>query len=261
MFFLPPSFKFNPLAQPQRIVSLVPSQTELLVALGLESRLVGITKYCIHPANLKALRIGGTKNPDLEAIIKLNPDIVIGNKEENERRDIEKLQQFFPVYISEIESIEDSFKMIVELGSLLHVPEVAVELVNSLRTGLNDLTKVANLSVLYFIWRKPWMVAGSNTYITNVLTTWGLTNLAPFGSRYPVLSDEQIKTLNPALILLSSEPYPFNDGHLKELQNLLPETKILLVDGELFSWYGPRMGKMVPYLNTLNSLLPAHHRR
>lgn len=237
---------------PKRIVSLVPSQSELLWDLGLEQRLAGITKFCIHPKELfeRTPRIGGTKTLNLEKIRALKPDLIIGNKEENERSQVEVLQKEFPVWMSDIYTLDDALKTISDIGALTGTHGEAANIVKGIQSSFHELPFI-DKSVLYLIW-KPYMAAGRGTFIGNMLAKMGLKNvIREEGSRYPELSIEEMIALQPELIFLSSEPFPFKQMHANELQQLLPGTKVVLVDGELFSWYGSRLLKSVVYFHEL----------
>lgn len=237
----------------RRIVSLVPSQTELLVDLGVEDRLVGVTKFCIHPAGMKERvgQIGGTKAVKIDKVLALKPDLVIGNKEENLQSDIETLEQDVPVWMSDIHDLETALDMIREVGKLVEKDEKSLEVIDSIRQNFNRLEQVDKsnklISVLYLIWRKPYMAAGKGTFIDDCLTRCGWTNCVS-ETRYPEIDPT---TLDPDLILLSSEPYPFKEQHIKELKAILPKAKIQLVDGEYFSWYGTRMLGAPDYFRSL----------
>lgn len=227
----------------RRIVSLVPSQTELLVDLGLEDRLVGVTKFCIHPAGMKERvgQIGGTKAVKIDKVIALKPDLVIGNKEENLQSDIEALEQHVPVWMSDIHDLETALDMIRQVGLLVGKESEALQVIAVIDQKFNELNQVEkrneSTNVLYLIWRKPYMAAGKGTFIDDCLKRCGWLNSVT-AERYPEIDPA---TLQPDLILLSSEPYPFHERHIAELQLLFPETRIELVDGEYFSWYGTRM--------------------
>ncbi|MES2764146.1 MAG: helical backbone metal receptor [Bacteroidota bacterium] len=238
---------------PKRIVSLVPSQSELLWDLGVRDELVGITKFCIHPTNMfiSISRIGGTKTVNIEKIRALQPDLIIGNKEENEYTQIVELQKEFTVWMSDIYDLEDSLKMIGAVGKLVNRVERAEILQKNIASSFLNLRSVQR-SVLYLIWKDPYMAAGRSTFIGNMLSKMGLENsIKDENGRYPNLKIEDIVSLAPELIFLSSEPYPFKEKHIDELQAELPATKIILVDGELFSWYGSRLQKSVKYFNEL----------
>jgi ABC-type Fe3+-hydroxamate transport system substrate-binding protein len=243
---------------PQRIVSLVPSQTELLYDLGLTDEVVGQTLFCIHPEvyHKTKPRVGGTKNFKYEAIAALKPDLIIGNKEENEQGRIEELANNFPVWMSDIQTLDDSLEMIRQVGVLVDREQKARELALSIQASFDKLEagswrlekdnkpQTTNLKprTAYFIWRKPWMVAGHDTFISDMLNRVGLENVfASESSRYPEVTERQIGEAAPDIIFLSSEPYPFKQQHIDELQVICPQAKIVLVDGELFSWYGSRL--------------------
>ena len=238
----------------ERIVSLVPSQTELLVDLGLENKLVGVTKFCIHPKGLKQKKtiIGGTKKFDFEKIKELNPDLIIGNKEENYQEGIEELEKQFPVWMSDIYNLTDAKTMIQEIGKITNTKEKSIEIVNQIKQEETKLNDSDSKNALYFIWRNPYMVAGSNNYINEMLKLNGYLNLCNSSdySRYPKLTEDEIKNINPETILLSSEPFPFKEKHVEELKQLLPNTEIKIVDGELYSWYGSRIIKALKLFNT-----------
>ncbi len=243
---------------PKRIISLVPSQSELLWDLDLKSELVGITKFCIHPkqmfTNIK--RIGGTKTIKIDEIKKFNPDLVIANKEENQREQIEELSKLFPVYISDIYNLQDALQMIEQVGLITDRKKQSQIIINSIQEKytsfiLHSKLKIQN-KVVYLIWKNPYMAAGSNTFITNMLQECGFVNVfADHINRYPEINLEELKSQNPDYIFLSSEPYPFKEKHIIELQTYFPKTKILLVDGEMFSWYGSRLLYAFDYFKDL----------
>lgn len=237
-------------ATPQRIVSLVPSQTELLFDLGLSDRIVGVTKFCIHPKEARESKsiIGGTKQFDFEAIDRLQPDFIIGNKEENYHEGIEQLRRKYPVFMTDIYNLPDALEMIRVVGQICDRSVIAEDLILKIQSEFDGLQRKSATRVLYFIWRSPWMVAGNNTFIHSMLERVGWINACD-GSRYPELTDEQIRNSGADVVVLSSEPYPFKEKHIAELQNLLPHAKIMLVDGEMFSWYGSRLLLTPKYLN------------
>ncbi len=242
---------------PLRIVSIVPSQTELLFDLGLGDRVVGITKFCIHPHQWyrQKKRIGGTKNLNIEQIKQLKPDLIIGNKEENTATDIIELEQFFPVWMSDIYTLQDVYLMINSIGQLLDVAQASQELIYKMQTAFKEIEDTRHLQkklkTLYFIWQDPYMVAAQNTFIDHVLKLAGLDNAASHLQRYPTLTKNTIHALEPELILLSSEPYPFKQKHLQYFSNLYEKVPVHIVDGELFSWYGSRLLQTPAYLKKL----------
>jgi ABC-type Fe3+-hydroxamate transport system substrate-binding protein len=242
------------MSKPQRIISLVPSQSEFLWDLGLSERLVGITKFCIHPEEMfrNVDRIGGTKSLHIDKIRKLKPDLIIGNKEENERKQIEELQNEFTVWMSDIFTIEDSLSMMREIGKITGKEVEAYEILEQVKNALTCVTNIfEGESVLYFIWKDPYMLAGKNTFIDTILSQVGLKNSVMHLQRYPELTNEELKRLKPKFCFLSSEPYPFKEKHVEEISKLLPETIVLVVDGELFSWYGSRLRGLPDYLKKL----------
>lgn len=238
---------------PKRIVSLVPSISDLLCYLDLEEYLVGVTSYCISPESLLKNKtiIGGTKKFDLEAIEQLNPDLIIGDKEENYEAGIEYLSGKIPVWMCDFNTIAGSLNMIGELGQITNRKKESQKLIREILNGMSQLQKVSAKSVAYFIWRKPFMVAASQTYINDVLETLGLTNAFGKESRYPVVNMEAIASAHPDIIFLSSEPYPFSGKHIQELANLCPNAYVILVDGASFSWSGPRFLHAMDYFSDL----------
>ncbi|MBG8552218.1 ABC transporter substrate-binding protein [Hymenobacter sp. BT594] len=241
---------------PQRIVSLVPSQTELLFDLGLGNRVVGVTKFCLHPAEARkqAEVIGGTKNFHFAAIDALQPDLILGNKEENYQEGIEQLAARHPVWMSDISNLPDALDMIRRVGLLTGCPEAAAELAASIDTSFEALPLPANTeTAAYFIWRAPYMVAAGGTFIDDMLTRAGYENVFGQVTRYPEVSAEQLQAAAPQHILLSSEPYPFSEKHLAEFQAICPTASIRVVDGELFSWYGSRLQHSAVYLRQLRA--------
>lgn len=240
---------------PKRIISLVPSQTELLYDLGLSEEVVGQTLFCIHPDDMHKSkpRIGGTKQFKHELIATLNPDLIIGNKEENEKHEVEQLMAKYPVWMSDIQTLDDALNMITQVGELVNKTNEAYGIRSEIEIGFKQLNYLStHKKALYLIWRKPWMAAGHDTFINHILNKIGLVNVADnLVSRYPELTNEMMIEAQPEIILLSSEPYPFKEKHIEELQTICPQAKIILIDGELFSWYGSRLRYSVSYFNQL----------
>lgn len=239
---------------PKRIVSLVPSQTELLHTLGLEDETVGITKFCVHPETWfrKKKRVGGTKTVHTDMVGSLMPDLIIANKEENTREQIEELSARYPTWVSDIKTISDALHMIGEVGEITGRKERSAQLAKEIATGFRELSERHQPKrVAYFIWRKPWMCAGGDTFISDIITTMGWTNVFAGTKRYPEITLEDLKGKKTELVLLSSEPYPFKDAHIAEINEVLPGVEVRLVDGEMFSWYGSRMKEAIPYLTSL----------
>jgi ABC-type Fe3+-hydroxamate transport system substrate-binding protein len=237
---------------PQRIVSLVPSQTELLFDLGLEDRVVGITKFCIHPNewHKSKMIIGGTKQFNFDAIESLKPDLIIGNKEENYKEGIDQLTAKYPVWMSDISSLDEALNMISALGVITDKSVDAISIVEKIKEGFAEIGFKQRKKAIYLIWHKPYMAAGTGTFIDEIMDFAGFTN-AIIDTRYPELTLEQLIELKPAAILLSSEPYPFKQKHIDELRLAIPDSEVRLVDGEMFSWYGSRLIKAAKYLKNL----------
>ncbi len=299
-------YEFELKKKPVNIVSLVPSQTELLFDLGLDDEVTGITKFCIHPPHWKNTKtiVGGTKKIRMKKIQSLHPDLIIANKEENTKEEIEYLRQHYPVYTSDINDLEEALKMISDVGIIVDKKEAADSIVEQIRksfellhisenpgdvsenvkervnefksrsnqnnnttnSGKNhqhDSTKLLNnqFRVAYLIWRNPYMTAGSNTFIHSMIEACGWKNALENFPRYPEVQlnldsaihmNETPDLSSADIILLSSEPYPFAQKHIDEIQSFLPGKVILLVDGEMFSWYGSRLLKSAAYFNSLN---------
>jgi ABC-type Fe3+-hydroxamate transport system substrate-binding protein len=235
----------------RRIVSLVPSQTELLFDLGLDSEVVGITKFCVHPEHWKQTKtiVSGTKNVNITAVDSLKPDLIIANKEENTKEDIEKLSKY-QVYVSDIKTIDDAYEMMNVVAGLTGTS--ALPIINQVKASFSSFPSFEMKKALYLIWKKPWMAAGSDTFINEMMKVTGFGNVIN-EKRYPEISEQAMQQLNPEVVLLSSEPYPFKDLHVEEMRRLLPNAKVILVDGEMFSWYGSRMTRMAEYFLTLRS--------
>lgn len=248
--------------EPKRIVSLVPSQTELLYYWGLDERVVGITKFCIHPKEWykNKPRVGGTKTVDLEKVRALKPDLIIGNKEENTQSDIEALQKEFPVWMSDMQTLEEAWDMMTLLGNVLNVPDQSTALIQQLKEDFLALVNEQSeppWRVAYFIWQNPFMVAGGDTFIDDVLKKANFENVFAESLRYPSVTVAEIQAKQPELILLSSEPYPFKEKHVQIFQEICPNARVEIVDGELFSWYGSRLLETTHYIKKLHQKLGA----
>ena len=244
-------------SKPKRIVSLVPSQTELLFDLGLDIEVVGITKFCTDPLEKvkHVQKIGGTKKFDFDAIAALKPDLIIGNKEENYEEGINQLKQNYPVWMSDIVTLDDSLQMIQQIGALVGASNKANEMARAIEKSTNDLGESINKTAAYFIWQKPYMVAGSNTFIDEMMKLCGVQNIFSNQDRYPEISIEILVAQQPDVVMLSTEPYPFKESHVKELQALLPSSQVVLVNAMYFSWYGSRLLGTGDYLRSLKKAL------
>lgn len=248
---------------PKRIISVVPSQTELLIDLGINDELAGITKFCIHPADkvTQKTRVGGTKTLNLNTIHGLQPDLIIANKEENTREQIEELQRYYPVHITDIITLPDALNMIREVGVLVGKGPEAAQIAQQIETSLYAPTFLSPSppTVAYLIWRKPYMVAANDTFINAMLERAGFQNAFANRTRYPEITPADLQTAHPDLIFLSSEPYPFKAKHIAELQEICPSARILLVDGEVFSWYGSRLLRASDYFRNLHNEIAQHN--
>lgn len=241
---------------PKRIVSLVPSQTELLHYLGLEAETAGITKFCIHPKEWfdTKTRIGGTKTIDIKRIRELNPDLIIANKEENVKEQVDELATHFNVWVTDVNNVADALHMIHDIGTLTVRVKEAKQLAIKIESAFSTISQPATpVKTAYLIWKEPYMTIGGDTFIHDILQQAGLQNIFAGQTRYPEVSVAALQNIKPQLIILSSEPYPFKQQHIDDLQQQLPGTAILLADGEMFSWYGSRMLLIPQYLNTLLS--------
>lgn len=246
---------------PKRIISLVPSQTELLYDLGLENRIVGITKFCVHPKTARQNKkvVGGTKNIHIERIKALKPDIILCNKEENTKEIVQSCSEIAPVHVSDIYDLNDAISLISTYGRIFYCKEKARDLIQKITQEQarfeHSIRAKKSIKVAYFIWRKPWMVAADHTFINHLLSVNNFHNVFSDQKRYPEISLAELQQLKPEYVLLSSEPYPFKESHIAEMKHSLPEAKIILVDGEMFSWYGSRLKKAFVYFYQLRESL------
>lgn len=237
-----------------RIISLVPSITELLFDLGLDDEVVALTKFCVRPEHkFKSLpRVGGTKDVRYDVVASLKPDLIIANREENTQHDVERLMNDFSVHITDVRSVDDAFNMIIDVGGLTGRMDEAYGLVSQLEDEWQMIRGVAGGErVGYAIWENPLMMAGDDTFIDAVLNWCGWENVIKGGGRYPELNEEQLRLAAPERLFLSSEPFPFKEKHLQRFAEMLPETRIELVDGEVFSWYGSRLRYTADYVKRL----------
>jgi ABC-type Fe3+-hydroxamate transport system substrate-binding protein len=239
-------------ASPRSIVSLVPSITELLYTLQLDEQVTGITKFCIHPNNWfrEKTRVGGTKAIRADVIHKLQPDLIIANKEENVKDQIEELAQHYPVWVTDVNNLADAMEMIEQIGAITNTQPGATRLISQINEAFSTLqNKNQPLKAGYLIWRNPYMTIGNDTFIHDMLGRCGFKNMFDHTTRYPAIDTWQLTQCD--LLLLSSEPYPFQQKHIDELQAELPNTHIMLVDGEMFSWYGSRLLHAPAYFTSL----------
>ncbi|MFZ4544886.1 MAG: helical backbone metal receptor [Saprospiraceae bacterium] len=226
-----------------RLLSVVPSITELLFDLGLQDHLVGRTKFCVHPQpEVRTLPIiGGTKNLKIEKITKLKPNLIITNIEENTKGDIETLSKHSEIWLTNIKTLQDNFDLISKAGQIFDRDRQANEIIEKSKITISTLSRPIKKRALYLIWREPYMTIGADTYIHDMMAVLGYDNIFSHSTRYPVVDLQNIDPRSLDVILLSSEPYPFKDKHIHEIQKLFPHIEVNLVNGELFSWYGSRL--------------------
>jgi ABC-type Fe3+-hydroxamate transport system substrate-binding protein len=246
---------------PQRIISLVPSQSELLHYLGLETETIGITKFCVHPVGWLSAKtiVGGTKNVNIDLIYQLQPDLIIANKEENVKEQIEELAEHHNVWVTDVNDLDSALQMITDTGVITCKKNEAFHLVSAIENAFSDLEELHDtnnkLQTAYLIWKDPYMTAGGDTFIHDILERCGFQNIFSGRLRYPIVTLAQLQEANCQLVLLSSEPYPFREKHVAELSKHLPQSKILTVDGEMFSWYGSRLLLAPRYFKKLISAM------
>jgi len=239
---------------PRRIVSLVPSITETLCRLGLADALVGITVYCVEPREVVStkIRIGGEKNPDLEKIRGLEPDLVIANIEENLRDHVETLRSWsIPVWVTYPRTVAEGIRLIADLGSVTGTEARATEMLGEIEPLYERVVTAAArrppVAVFYPIWRGPYMTINRDTYIHDMLRVCGGRNVfADRSERYPAVTLDEVAAQRPAVILLPDEPFRFRRAHLADFSGYadvpaVREGRIHLVDGKPFSWHGPRI--------------------
>ena len=247
---------------PKRIISLVPSQTELLFHLGLDKEVVGVTKFCIYPTDWKTKKtiVGGTKNLKIDLIKELNPDLIIANKEENDEDSLRKLMSIFPVWISDIKRLEDAFQMILSVGKITNSESTSFTWTEKIKKQFKILSLLPKQPrrVAYLIWNNPLMSVNQDTFIHSLLELNQWDNCFKDKlNRYPEITEEELVDSNPEMVFLSSEPFPFKDKHIDRFKQLLPESRVVLVNGEYFSWYGSRLVDSPAYFSSLHkSLLP-----
>jgi ABC-type Fe3+-hydroxamate transport system substrate-binding protein len=240
-----------------RIISLVPSQTELLYDLGLDEEVMAVTKFCVHPLSWhkNKIHIGGTKNLKIDLIKKINPNLIIANKEENVKEQVEELAKIFDVFVTDVNNLHDALKMIKNIGTLTGKSSSALQLADKIEKKFKRLSETVSvkpkIKTAYLIWKDPFMAAGAHTFVNDMIRCCGLENVYTNSERYPKIKLEELPT-DCELILLSSEPFPFKEKHKEELQKILPGKRIMLADGEMFSWYGSRLLKAAMYFQKFN---------
>jgi ABC-type Fe3+-hydroxamate transport system substrate-binding protein len=236
-----------------KIISLVPSITWLLFDLDLSDKIAGVTKFCKAEKNIHSGHpvVGGTKNPDQNKIKSIQPDIIFANKEENRKEDIEALAIDHIVYLSDIKDLDSMYQMIHEIGILTGREQNGFELNSRITKKYllfkNNFKNQIPSSVVYLIWKEPYMTIGSDTFIHYMLNLAGFRNCFADTTRYPVITMNELIHRKPDFVFLSSEPYPFNEKHFKEFEPL----QSILVDGRMFSWYGSFILQSFDYLEAL----------
>ncbi|MEO7446231.1 MAG: helical backbone metal receptor [Ferruginibacter sp.] len=238
---------------PHRIISLVPSQTELLFHLGLKAQTIGITKFCIHPDTWfrSKILVGGTKNINHNTIARLQPDLIIANKEENTRHDVMALAENFPVWMTDVNDLNAAQEMITDVGFLTGRQDNARQLTQDISNAFAQISSNIKIPAAYLIWQEPFMAAGSDCFIDDMMKKAGFRNVFHPQARYPEVTLEDIRNAGAEILLLSSEPYPFREKHQAYFSEALPGVKVLLADGEMFSWYGSRLLQAPAYLEQL----------
>jgi len=239
------------------VVSLVPSLTELLYFLGLNGHITGITRFCELPREKVPLPkiIGGTKNPSIERIRQLKPSLIIASKEENLEADVGLLSFDCMVWVTDIKNLEDNISVLNSFLRIFGKSEAFKDLPAAIGDGFSAPEDAGK--ALYLIWQNPFMTVGGDTFISDMLGRAGFQNITRDRLRYPEIDIEEIRMLEPEWILLSSEPYPFREKHVADLALLFPDAKVVLVDGQMFSWYGVRPLYAPAYFEALRSRLMA----
>ncbi len=240
---------------PKRIVSLVPSITETLFDLGLENEIAGITQYCIHPHDkVKNVPVvGGPADFSLESISRLSPDLIIGNREENRAEGIERLRGGYPVWMSDVTGVQDALSMISSIALICGCKNQGESMVRQIQTGLDNLRFGVPYRVIYLIWKDPYIAAGGDTFIDEMLRVCGFVNVLGHIKGYPRIKADELKDAD--ILLFASEPYPFSESEIRTIDADTPDTSGLLVDGTMFSWYGSRIRLMPEYYRQLRGRL------
>ena len=246
-------------APPARIVSLVPSQTELLAYLGLDDQVVGLTRFCERPEHWRAEKpiVGGTKQVDVDIVRELDPDLILANHEENTADDVAALDDIAPVFVTEVKTVSGALDMIRTVGALTNTADRTSTLVGKIISRFHALPDFPSLRAVYFIWREPYMTVGRDTFIHDVMQWGGFHNPYADHTRYPDVSLQALPDQEPDVLLCATEPFPFHDADrfTDDLRAAVPETPVEIVDGQPFSWYGPRLLETPSYLKTLRARL------
>lgn len=245
---------------PQQIVSLVPSQTELLAYLDLNEEVVGITRFCERPEHWRSEKtiVGGTKQVDIDTVRELGPDLVLANLEENTPEDVAALDEVASVFVTNVKTVSEALQMIRAVGVITDTTDLTTTLVGRIISRFEALPQFAPLRAAYFIWREPYMTAGGDTYIHDIMVRGGFNNVFASQNRYPEVALERLDSMNLDVVLCGTEPFPFHqkDEFREDLEAALPNTPVEVVDGQPFSWYGPRLLETPSYLKDLRERLP-----
>lgn len=244
---------------PERIISLVPSQTELLASLGLAERVVGVTRFCVRPEGWKAKKqiVGGTKSLRIDRIENLRPDLIIANIEENTREDVVRLEEIAPVFVTDVSDLDDAVEMIESIARLTGRSGDGRELCDAVTRAFTQLEAFDPLRTVYLIWHEPYMTVGNDTFIHDVMTRGGFDNVFGRKRRYPTVDEATLIDADLDVVLLPNEPFPFGEEHVASFEEMLPKTTVRLVDGQLFSWYGSRLLHTPGYLRRLREEIDA----
>lgn len=244
---------------PKRIVSLVPSQTELLASLGLEENVVGVTRFCELPEHWRKEKtiVGGTKQVDVDTVRELDPDFVLANYEENTAEDVEALDSLAPVFVTAVKTVTEALDMIRTVGALTGTSDQTSTLVGRIISRFQSLPDFPSLRAVFLIWRDPYMTVGGDTFIHDIMSRAGFENAFGDRTRYPKVSLEEIDAQTPDVVLCATEPFPFHkkDKFTADLRTKLPKTPVEIVDGKVFSWYGSHLLKIPSALKSLRKQL------
>jgi len=241
---------------PNKIISLVPSITELLFDLGLDKKVIGITPYCVHPEDKvqSIVKIGGPHKIDLQKIKDLQPDIIFASKEENLKEEVEELVKQYPVYVSDVKNLTEAIEMISQIGTITGTDKIAKKIGGHIQKQFGDLKEItkANKTACYLVWNEPMITVNKNTFIHEMMQFAGFSNVfADNAERYPKINPTDIKNKKPGYIILSTEPFSFTNEHVAKFKSEYPFSKVLLLDGEKFAWYGSHLLKTPDYFKQL----------
>lgn len=241
---------------PQKIVSLVPPITELLFDLGLGDKLVGRTKFCIHPKGKvdKVPSIGGVMGLNYHRIEESKPDLILASREENGKQEINEIAKLLPVWVSDVRNLADALEMIQIIGTICGVEEKAKEIAEKIETEFEKLSEIPEevINAVYLIWKNPLYTVGGDNFTNDMLKRVGIRNVfEDKNEAYPIVTGKEIRDRKPDYIFLPSEPYPFTKDDVQEFRGKFPKVEIKQVDGEYFSWYGSHLLKAPSYFKQL----------